>query len=614
MNVEQLTTLEHKIGRFSDILEQKPGDGLTVLALAEASFRRGLRLEALTAYQAVTREKPVPEAHLAVAEIYSQQGMLNEAYGELAKLFEVDPENVEARLLAHILTEEVDPPSAVAEMLNQPTSDEAFDEARLRLQIQLTIHNRELQERTRNVTLDPGVVVNEYYVEEAKKKLLEVQELLRKLEELRAHNEQLRFAPRPDPVSARPVIEESVPSLSPIGEFAQEPEAYSEPAIELTLDDSQPLVSDPVFVPEPVGHQAEPYLEVPEPVIAVEPPVMESTELEVQIPEPIALEETPSLESQGPVETETYSSAEEVQQDWSIPASAVSVEDDHPEPISEEQAVAPPVPEPVVEFTSTVEPDLPDPMEAFESISGETPEPSMTLESIPADLPEVGEDGIHLSLVADPSYTMPLDADLGSELVEEARTEYQDLETLTPVVSEADESAQDPGPEPIPQPVLESIEQSVEEPIEEPLVDPVEEPYSGKPSSQEGLAARQAYYESKAGELGKLTGALARTRGVTSIFLVSREGITIDSVAQDEVSEQRIGELVKESFEFLLAYAASPTYWVLECTGGIFVMQTLDARHVLIAVGQAGANFGALRYSMDRAKEKFALILDNVPA
>ena len=66
-------------------------------------------------------------------------------------------------------------------------------------------------------------------------------------------------------------------------------------------------------------------------------------------------------------------------------------------------------------------------------------------------------------------------------------------------------------------------------------------------------------------------------------------------------------------FAFLVAYAKNPAYWVLECTGGIFVMQALDDRHVLIAVGQAGANFGALRYTMDKTKAKFATILDNVP-
>ncbi len=126
-------------------------------------------------------------------------------------------------------------------------------------------------------------------------------------------------------------------------------------------------------------------------------------------------------------------------------------------------------------------------------------------------------------------------------------------------------------------------------------------------------ADRQAYYESRAEEIGKLTGTLARTRGVSSIFLVARDGTTIDSVVKDDIAESRVGELVKESFEFLLAYADSPAYWVLECAGGIFVMQTLDDEHVLIAIGQAGANFGALRYTMDKTKAKFEAILQHVP-
>ena len=50
-----------------------------------------------------------------------------------------------------------------------------------------------------------------------------------------------------------------------------------------------------------------------------------------------------------------------------------------------------------------------------------------------------------------------------------------------------------------------------------------------------------------------------------------------------------------------------------QCNGGIFVMQTLDEDHVLIAVGQAGANFGALRYTMDKTKAKFGDILGEVP-
>ena len=125
--------------------------------------------------------------------------------------------------------------------------------------------------------------------------------------------------------------------------------------------------------------------------------------------------------------------------------------------------------------------------------------------------------------------------------------------------------------------------------------------------------ARKAFYENHSEALSSLTTTLARTRGVTSIYLVAREGVTIDAVAKDEISEKRVGDLVRESFEFLEAFASDPAYWVLECAGGIFVMQKLDERHVLIAIGQAGANFGALRYTMDKTRTKFEQLLAQAP-
>ena len=782
MNTEQLTTLERKIERFSHILEQRPGDGLTVLALAEASFRRGLKLEALTAYQEVTKEKPVPEAHLAVAEIYSQQNMINEAYLELGKLFEIDPDNVEARLLAHILTEEAEPPEEIAAVLNQTTSDEAFDEARLRLQIQLTIHNRDLQERTRNVTLEPGVVIHEYYVEEAKKKLIEVQEMLRKMQELRRHNEELRLAPRPEPVSAMDDTPEEEPATLPsapedtaaaqevaqfepapmseqaelsvpqevqtaaVGEAAS-PElvapatesqevpvaAIEQPSVEfappaMELQTSAPaaeIAPDPVHasateaapswedttapaeqvasVEQPVPtlpvNQAElvappepaapPELAAPpepaaplepaapveaaasieplmpdqavapiepaapsepiafepavptEPVAPMEPaPTPDPVEIDsAPVPEPMPLsaeappivdteplvhvDESPQLEIQ-PLDNSPGESSLEpaVQPVDAIPEPTPVLEPSFPEPSLEPELPEEPAPEilsPVedsvgtsieLEVPVTIEPDLPEEV----PFSAAPPEPHYAPEVIPEPPSQEG-------------YTMPIDIGVDSLVAPDLPDEPMTPEPVSVAPSVVEEPAQPAvQPEPVVQPVAEPVQpepviELAPEPVPEPVAldvppepAPVEElaPPSPAPSGASS-AERQAYYESKAEELGKLTGTLARTRGVTSIFLVSRDGTTIDSVVKDDVTEERIGELVKESFEFLAAYAKNPAYWVLECTGGIFVMQALDDRHVLIAVGQAGANFGALRYTMDKTKAKFATILDNVP-
>jgi len=53
-------------------------------------------------------------------------------------------------------------------------------------------------------------------------------------------------------------------------------------------------------------------------------------------------------------------------------------------------------------------------------------------------------------------------------------------------------------------------------------------------------------------------------------------------------------------------------YWVLECAGGIVVLQMIDQDHALVVVGQAGANFGALRYTMDKMKPTLAKIMVGV--
>jgi tetratricopeptide (TPR) repeat protein/predicted regulator of Ras-like GTPase activity (Roadblock/LC7/MglB family) len=789
---EQRTTLERKIDRFAEILKEKPDDGLTVLALAEASFRRGLKLEALTAYQIVTKAKPVPEAHLAVAEIYSQQNMTTEAYGELRQLFHLEPNNVEARLLAHQLEEQTPAPDDISAILNRPADDEAFAESRLRLQIQRAIHNRELQERTRNVTLEPGVVIHEYYVEEAKKKLIEVNEQLRKLEELKLFNATLSIIPQPELISAQeeaavePVpepetltitdvpltiqdsqeIEEVAPALEvdPSSQTSEPPgvvqmpsqellpaevpeEASSETsvpaldagempyeigldavgtpdavpgnetitgsddseiqvaaeieAVALEVEASEPVevletaeVSEPADVsPAAEGHPAEeshpavevspvevsPTVEVPPPVeVAVAPEAFEAADstadepsgvpVEVSIPEVPDVEET-SLDLEIATASEAYQLAPELPEpvvdapeieagvneleqapDFGVvelDVAPVALEPDLPDPddileiaspaeaVSGQESFQPPS---IGELSSvSIEPDLPPEIPAVEPVAPISSAPSEEVAE-PMEAVAIKEFDSEVSVSEAPS--IEIDLSIGASPVQ---PELPDEAVISPPgLSEPPSIQLEDLPSPsIQLPATHGIQVELDpvsiEPIEPLEIQPAElttmstvphplevtDPVEDLPPTPEpplphvdpaALAAeRQVFYESKAEELGKLTAALARTRGVTSIFLVARDGTTIDSVVKDEITEQRVGELVRESFDFLLAYAKSPAYWVLECTGGIFVMQTLDADHVLIAIGQAGANFGALRYTMDKTKTKFGAIFQDVP-
>lgn len=673
---EQFTTLERKIERFARLLDQNPGDGLTVLALAEASFRRGLKLEALTAYQVVTERQPVPEAHLAVAEIYSQQNMTTEAYGELRQLFKLDPTNVEARLLAQLLQKQAPAPSDIDEILNEPASEEAFTEARLRLKIQRTIHNRELQERTRNVTLEPGVVIHEYYVEEAKKKLIEVDEQLRKLEELKLFNATLSVIPTPVPVQPEEVVsaaeEETAaleaPDLSQ-AESLVETSSVEDPAPVEVLDIQSgtpelPVeLSDPTLDIEMSGQEstemglAEPGSEGEETILSTDAtiPVLEAPPAEVEPDLPLA-EENEAAESvdssSEPLAVEPFSSTSDQTSELTLeqptqdlgeiapPDLTSTLLTAEPEQPTEEEAPSfdpagiselPPVPEPPPLPT-----DLgvsPPAIEIAQDQLDDSEVEGTTTPDLPAEVPvpaESTEMPPEASNSFDLDFSIGVDNPLAPDLPSEDDLQAETASAPLPVGDESLMTSQSPPEvadvptdftsiptivEPISTPVSEpeaQAEEAVAEPVAEEVSPPVAEP-EVEVSMAVSAAERQAFYESKAEELGKLTGTLARTRGVTSIFLVSRDGMTIDSVVKDNITEERVGELVKESFEFLLAYANSPSYWVLECTGGIFVMQTLDPDHVLIAIGQAGANFGALRYTMDKTKTKFGAILKDVP-
>lgn len=672
---EQATTLDRKIERFSQILAKNPGDGLTVLALAEASFRRGLKLEALTAYQTVTKEQPIPEAHLAVAEIYSQQNMTSEAYGELRQLFRLNPENVEARLLIRNLEKCSPPPDDIQVILRTPASDEAFREARLRLQIQRAIHNRELQERTRNGTLEPGVVIHEYYVEEAKKKLIEVDEQLRKLEDLKAYNASLHDLPSPEPISAQaeeaeqsevefaldselataiqdfesqeqsaPELEELPPAPIPDeSDFPlEEPvspaeqEAVAE-AVELPLPDLEPeQVSNPETLPvEPISEvateePAPPILELSSDTLEFEAPIQSLPTEESETPELVLLPNTEdvSIEHPGttvgdsaelefppvPPPAEGLNAAEEVEELPPYPEPSLTIE---PESVEREPQVLP-VEQPSIDLSipidvsSALDPELPEIDEAEPltlSTTPVVPMPEPKLNDAVSDQNSGAREGFGAPPAIEPiSFGEPEEISPPPAAPIEVSAEPVADEPVAPTSeSHSAELAVEPPPAD-PEPVVEPT------PVPEPAL--VSEPTAVvEPPRPAGVSAaeRQAYYESRAEEIGKLTGTLARTRGVSSIFLVARDGTTIDSVVKDDITEARVGELVKESFEFLTAYAASPAYWVLECAGGIFVMQTLDDEHVLIAIGQAGANFGALRYTMDKTKAKFEAILQNVP-
>ena len=153
-------------------------------------------------------------------------------------------------------------------------------------------------------------------------------------------------------------------------------------------------------------------------------------------------------------------------------------------------------------------------------------------------------------------------------------------------------------------------------PIPEESKDIAPEPVESAPeSAPESVDAGQYFaqlYQPLLPSLDGLIQTLAKTRSVSSVFLLNRDGYPICEQVKDPITRERLSEFILETVSFLEAFSDSPQYWVLECAGGIVVIQSVDSFHFLVTIGQTGANFGALRYTMDRVRPNFEQVLQAV--
>jgi predicted regulator of Ras-like GTPase activity (Roadblock/LC7/MglB family) len=145
---------------------------------------------------------------------------------------------------------------------------------------------------------------------------------------------------------------------------------------------------------------------------------------------------------------------------------------------------------------------------------------------------------------------------------------------------------------------------------EEPEPEPV--PAEAKPAVSE---ERLRFFESIQDSISNLLAALAKTKGVTAVFVVDRDGTLVFRDMKDTVDEEIISAAVKDGVAILEQFRKDGSdfrpylYWVLEFEKGIMVMRSISNDFSLLAVGQAGTNFGALRYSIDKNKVSLEEVL-----
>ncbi len=537
---EQKTTLELKLEKLRSICEKSPDNHIGLLALAETAFRRGLRLEALEAYQKVLKDESVAEAHLCMAQMYRHHGLYQEAISELRVLFDMEPGYPEAHVFARELSAATTLPHDIEEILLAGCGNDELALARVRLSIARSLVLREGQELVAIQDANAGDPTFGYYIFETRKRLSYCEEVLSQLTVL----EDARKAYLAD------------------------------------LDRQRQIERERQRVAET------PVVEAPN-VVEVRPvePLEGGSDVGVAAGTGLDFNDFPT-DTDSDADTEA-AVVEEVYQE---------VTEIHAEQSLEEAVV-------VEESSRTVEPALWDdhPALVLNHDSGETggrdADHDLTRDIIPTlegDLPEIQQpgdlwdDGPALPRYEDhPGATY--DSGFGDDLVEP---------DLPPVVEERPTHLTlDPDP-----PVVEEVRVVEPEAVAPPppvvavAPEPVQKDFPG-------------LYAPLLASLDGLIQTLAKTRSVSSVFLLNREGYAIAEQVKDSIGRERLSEFIIETVAFLEAFASAPQYWVLECAGGIVVIQSVDSYHYLVTIGQTGANFGALRYTMDRVRPNFEQVL-----
>lgn len=226
---------------------------------------------------------------------------------------------------------------------------------------------------------------------------------------------------------------------------------------------------------------------------------------------------------------------------------------------------------------------------------------------------------------------MAIEEEVMEEAIEEVIEEPLDEQaveepaSIIEVAEEAEEAEEFPE-------VSEAIGEVIEE-IDEPISEEVTEEESSEPVDEVTEASpekevvslisdeRMSFYDEMEGSMSKVLKTLNRTRGVTSSLILDNTGYILCLESSEKLNTQELGLQVLDGVSPLMLWGniegnrdRELLYWVLEFKEGLMVLQPLTQDIYLVVLGKSGANFGAVRYSIEKNTARLVLSLHNAPA
>jgi len=131
-----------------------------------------------------------------------------------------------------------------------------------------------------------------------------------------------------------------------------------------------------------------------------------------------------------------------------------------------------------------------------------------------------------------------------------------------------------------------------------------------------GQRVREQAYAQLGVELEPVTTALMKTKGVTSVLVLARDGFVVHRSQSQDFEATKVSAFIINAVEALSPGGVGTgdwQFWVLEFSKGILVLQRVTPDYYLLVVGQAGANFGVLTWTIDKNKAQLEAVLAGAP-
>lgn len=251
-------------------------------------------------------------------------------------------------------------------------------------------------------------------------------------------------------------------------------------------------------------------------------------------------------------------------------------------------------------------------LEDLEEMKGEEVEEEEAYPSAEVEAPTL--------LTLEPVEELPTEkAESEEEEVVEEITSEEPIPEATQEETELEVSSIEPKPlEEMEEAIVEVREEEEEAEhgaVEKSAADEEEEEAVAAPS-----ARRIEFYQGLTGQLDEILNAINRTRGVTSSMVIDNTGYVIHNISSDTFDPSQVSNQLLEGVRALISWKADEgeharqlLYWVLEFKKGLMVLHPLAPEIYLVVMGHRRANFGAVKYSIEKNTADIKQTFEEMP-